>query len=53
MKTTTTQTAKKYCLIKTRKSDGVEFTHYFKTKKDMRRYMSNNYTEYNMVEVTK
>ena len=30
----------------TRKSDGKKFTYSFKTKKEMQRFLSNNYTEY-------
>jgi len=36
----------KYTLTVTRKEDGKVFIKTFKTKKDMRRFQSNNYTTY-------
>lgn len=36
----------KYQLIVTRKSDSKVFVMYFKTKKEIKRFQSNNYTTY-------
>lgn len=40
----------KYQLTLIRKSDGNIFIRNFKTKKEMRRFQSNNYTEYKIIQ---
>jgi hypothetical protein len=40
----------KYQLTLIRKSDSKVFIRNFKTKKEMRRFQSNNYTEYKLIQ---
>ena len=42
----------KNALNYTRKNDGKTFSKVFKTKKDMQRFMNNNYTTYTFAQTT-
>ncbi len=45
-------TVMKNALNYTRKNDGKTFSKVFKTKKDMQRFMNNNYTTYTFAQST-